>query len=101
MKKIKNLWENNKVLIVLGLILVACLVAILIVSFSYFFGGSKNEYGDRLQDIEKYPITETIKNEYVSALENEKIVKDVKMHTKGKIIYITIDFNADTSLNDA
>ena len=101
MKKIKNLWENNKVLIVLGLILVACLVAILIVSFSYFFGGSNNEYGDRLQDIEKYPITETIKNEYVSALENEKIVKDVKMHTKGKIIYITIDFNADTSLNDA
>ena len=81
MKKIKNLWENNKVLIVLGLILVACLVAILIVSFSYFFGGSKNEY--------------------VSTLENEKIVKDVKMHTKGKIIYITIDFNADTSLNDA
>ena len=101
MKKIKNLWENNKVLIVLGLILVACLVAILIVSFSYFFGGSKNEYGDRLLDIEKYPITETIKNEYVSALEKEKIVKDVKMHTKGKIIYITIDFNADTSLNDA
>ena len=44
LKKIKNLWENNKVLIVLGLILVACLVAILIVSFSYFFGGSKNEW---------------------------------------------------------
>ena len=35
---------------------------------------------------------ERIKNEYVSALENEKIVKDVKMHTKGKIIYITISY---------
>lgn len=101
MKKLKNLWENNKVLIVLGLILLACLVAILIVTFSFFFGGNKDEYGDRLNDIEKYPITETLKNEYVDSLKEDKSVTDVKFHTKGRIIYVTISYVTDTSLDDA
>ena len=41
----KELWQKNKVLIVLGFILLVCLIAILIVTFSFFFGGYKNEYG--------------------------------------------------------
>ena len=97
----KELWKNNKVLIVLGFILLACLIAILIVTFSFFFGGNKNEYGDRLKDIDKYQITETIKNDYVSSLENDKSVSSVKFNTKGRIIYITINYVSDTSLEDA
>ena len=101
MNKLKELWGNNKVLIVLGLILVACVVAIIIVTISYFFGGSSDTYGDRLKDIEKYPITETVKSEYISTLSEDEKVEKVKIDIKGSIIYITIDFAQDTPLLEA
>ncbi len=101
MKKLKESWGKNKVLIVLGAILVACLVAIIIVTFSFFLGGNKDVYGDRLEGIDKYPITETMKNEYIASLKENKSVTEVSMNTKGKIIYIIIDFVQDTSLEEA
>ncbi len=101
MKKLKELWGKNKVLIVLGIILVICLVAIIIVTFSFFLGGNKGVYGDRLKDIDKHPVTETLKSEYVTALEAENSVTSVSMDIKGKIIYIIINFASDTALNDA
>lgn len=101
MKKLKELWGKNKVLIVLGIILVICLVAIIIVTFSFFLGGNKGVYGDRLKDIDKHPVTETLKSEYVTALEAENSVTSVSMDIKGKIIYIIINFVSDTALNDA
>lgn len=101
MKKIKDMWKNNKVLIVLGLILFVCLIAILVVMFSYFLGGNKDEYGDRLKDISKYPVTEEVKNEYVNSLENDKIVDSVKLNIQGRIIYITINYVLDVNIDDA
>lgn len=101
MKKLKELWGNNKVLIVLGIILIMCLIAIIIVTFSFFLGGKKGVYGDRLNDIDKHPVTNNIKSEYVTSLESEKSVTKVSMDTKGKIIYIIINFASDTSLEDA
>ena len=101
MKKLKELWGNNKVLIVLGIILIICLIAITIVTFSFFLGGNKGVYGNRLNGIDKHPVTETLKSEYKSSLESEKSVTKVSMDTKGKIIYIIINFASDTSLEDA
>ena len=101
MKKLKEAWGKNKILIVLGIILVACLVAIVIVTFSFFLGGNKDIYGDRLEGIDKYPVTESVKNEYIEALKESKNVTDVSLNIKGKIIYIIIDFAQDTSLDEA
>ncbi len=101
MKKLKELWGNNKVLIVLGIILIICLIAIIIVTFSFFLGGNKGVYGDRLNGIDKHPVTNNIKSEYVTNLESEKSVTKVSLDTKGKIIYIIINFASDTSLEDA
>lgn len=101
MKKLKELWGNNKVLIVLGIILIICLIAIITVTFSFFLGGNKGVYGDRLNDIDKHPVTNNIKSEYKASLESEKSVTKVSLDTKGKIIYIIINFASDTSLEDA
>lgn len=101
MNKLKELWGNNKVLIVLGCILVICLIAILIVTFSFFLGGSKSVYGDRLKKQENVKVTDNIKNEYIANLTNDKDVESVSMDVKGAIIYITINFAGDISLNDA
>ena len=101
MKKLKELWGNNKVLIVLGIILIICLIAIITVTFSFFLGGNKGVYGDRLNGIDKHPVTNNIKSEYKTSLESEKSVTKVSIDTKGKIIYIIINFESDTSLEDA
>ncbi len=101
MKKLKELWGNNKVLIVLGIILIICLIAIITVTFSFFLGGNKGVYGDRLDGIDKHPVTNNIKSEYKTSLESEKSVTKVSIDTKGKIIYIIINFASDTSLEDA
>ena len=52
--KLKEIWGKYKILIVLGLILIICLIAIIVVTVSYFFGGSESVYGDRLEGIENY-----------------------------------------------
>lgn len=101
MKKLKESWGKNKVFILLGTILVICLVAIIVVTFSFFLGGSKSVYGDRLDGIDKYPVKETMKSSYITSLEEEKSVSKVSMNVKGKIIYISIEFVSDTSLEEA
>jgi len=101
MNKLKELWGKNKVLIVLGVILVICFIAIISVTISFFLGGSKSVYGNRLKDIDKYQITDTFKKDYVSTLQENEKVDDVKLEIKGRIIYITIKFAGDTPLVDA
>lgn len=101
MKKLKELWGKEKVLIVLGFILIICVVAILIVTISFFFGGKKSLYGNRLDDISKYPITDTFKSDYKSTLKSDDSVNNVDFTVKGRVIYITIDFKEDTPLVDA
>ena len=101
MKKLKESWGKNKVFILLGAILVICLVAIIVVTFSFFLGGSKSVYGDRLDGIDKYPVKETMKSSYITSLEEEKSVSKVSMNVSGKIIYISIEFVSDTSLEEA
>lgn len=102
-KKFKELWGNNKVLIILGLILVACLVAIIIVSISFFFGKGKSIEGDRIKDISKYPVTEVMKNDFIKSLEDNSVVKNASIDIKSnrRTLYITINFNDDTALVDA
>lgn len=102
MSKFKDFWRKNKVLVVLVGILVICFVAICIVVATYFFGGSETVYGDRLKDIDKHPITEELKNEYINSLkEDEKAVQDITFNSKGRVIYIRIKFVDDYALKDA
>ena len=88
-------------LIVLGIILIICFIAILIVTFSFFFGGSESVYGDRLDGIENYPIEDSFIDEYIANLESDEMINSATFDTKGRIIYVTIDFVGDTSLVEA
>lgn len=101
MNKLKEIWGKNKVLIVLGIILIICFIAILIVTFSFFFGGSESVYGDRLDGIENYPIEDSFIDEYIANLESDEMINSATFDTKGRIIYVTMDFVGDTSLVEA
>lgn len=101
MDKLKELWGKNKVLIVLGIVLIICLIAIIIVTISFFFGGSKSVYGNRLDDIDNYPITENFKQDYINNLESDESIEKVEFNNQGRIIYISIDYADDTALMEA
>ena len=101
MSKIKNVWKKNKILIVLLSILLICFIAIVVVCLTFFLGGNKSVYGERLKDIDKYPITENFKKDYSTTVKEEKGVNEVKIDVKGKIIYVTINFAEDTTLDEA
>ena len=53
--------KNNKILIALILIAVIMFSTILIIIFSNLSSGN-DEYGNRLDEIEKYPITDEVIN---------------------------------------
>ena len=101
MNKIKKAWQNNKILIVLLSILIICLIAILVVSLTFFLGENKSVYGDRLNDIKNCPVTKKIKSDYISYLENNDDIVDASISVKGKILYIGIEFKEDYELIEA
>lgn len=98
MKKIKKIWQENSVLIVLGIILIACLVAISVVVVTYFVGDSSSKYGDRLEGIEDYPFDSEMQDEIIAQIKENEIVEDVTMRVSGKIIYVNITFVPATTL---
>lgn len=97
MKKIRE----NKVLLVLAIILLICFALIAFVLFKYFYVGyNLDKYGDRLDGIESHEIHSTLKSEI------EELYKDTKMSLKslkisGKIIYVTFDLSEVIKTDDA
>lgn len=98
LNKIKKMWHENRVLLVLFIIIFVCLCVVLGVLFNYFFGVTKSNYGDRLKGIEEVVITDEIKNNYLESMKNDEFVEDVTIKTRGKIIYINMLFNESASL---
>lgn len=101
MKKLKNLWIENRVLLVLFIIVVVCVFIMIGVCISYFFGSSKSGYGDRLDGISEVQVTDEVKNNFVDAMKNDELINDATIKVQGKIIYITLSFKEDVSLVEA
>ena len=101
MKKIKKIWQENSVIIVLFGILIVCLIAISVVVVTYFVGDSSSKYGDRLEGIEDYPFEESTQEDIIMQIEESEIVDAVTMRVSGKSIYITITFTPGTTLVEA
>ncbi len=96
----KKLWKNNRVVFVLVIILIICFIAICSVALTFFYSKDTNEYGNRLDGIENYPISNEFKSTYKeSFLENEN-VKSIDFTIKGRIIYVEISFDENITLDD-
>ena len=72
MKKFKKFWHENSVLLVLLMILVACLIAISVVVFTYFVGDSSSKYGERLDGIEDHEFKDSDQHEIITKLKEDK-----------------------------
>lgn len=92
MKKIKSMWNNNRVLFVLTTVVIICFIVMAIVGINLFFGVNNSSYGDRLNDISGIDLNEEAQNSIISKLKENDVVDKVSIHTQGKIIYIRITF---------
>ena len=92
MKRIKKFWKENRVLFVLFVIILICLILVLGVFLKYFFGSSKTSYGNRLDGINEVEVTDDIKNNYISKMKEDELIK---------IIYISLYFKNEASLVEA
>ncbi len=101
MSKIKKIWTENKVLFVLGIILIICLIVFATVSITYFYGASKDKYGNRLDITKEVPLDSKLYTDIENELKaNEKVIK-ASAKLKGKIVYINVTFSDETKLEDA
>lgn len=101
MNKIKKVWNENRVLLVLGIILIICLIVVSVVSLTYFYGASDSVYGDRLEGTEKVPLNDKLFEDIENELKLNESVKEVSTHLKGKIVYINITFVEATEMDSA
>ena len=101
MKKIKDFWNRNRVLIVLLLIVIICFCIMGVVVVKYFVGINTSVYGDRLEDIEDLPFKEEDQTSLINLIRENEIVDDVSVNVRGKIIYIRIVFNDKATLDAA
>ncbi len=101
MNKIKKVWTENKVLLVLAIILLVCLAVFGIVSLTYFYGSSNNVYGDRLDVIKNVPLSDKLFEDIKNTLDANESVSDSALRLRGKIIYIDIDFMDGTDIENA
>ena len=92
----RKILQNNKVLwALLGLLLV-CFLVLGFGFYKYFYAGAgNNKYGDRLDGIEKYPLSKTLDSDVKSE------VPKTKVDVKGKVIYINIDFGKSIKVSEA
>lgn len=102
MGKIKKVLKHNKVMLVLGIILVLCFIALLYILVKYFYTGiNGNAYGDRLENVENYKLDKDIENQVKKIYKDNDSVGEVGLIIQGKIIYISIDFIKAIKLDDA
>ena len=101
MKKLKKIWNENRVLMVLAIILLVCFIIIISVSLTYFYGSSESEYGNRLEGIDKVKITEKDINKITKTLEKEESVENSILNNKGRMLYLTIEYSTGTTLENA
>ncbi len=99
--KSKNRQDNTMLFILIG-ILVVCFIVIGILFYKYFYGGvSSTKYGNRLDGISEYKLSDSLEDDVKSLYEKESSVNKVSVTLEGKIIYITLDFKESIKTDKA
>ena len=97
MNKIKKVWMENKILLVLAIILLICLG----VSVTYFYGSNSDKYGSRLDASKELPLKNELFDDIKTELEKSESVSKVDTNLKGNIVYVNITFNEGTDVEAA
>lgn len=102
MKKIKKFYKEHRVFTILMAVVIVCVILIVTVLIQCFYVGNGNDkYGNRLEGIENYQISESRQNDFEHNQANNDKVKSVDLIITGKIIYITFQFQENVDLVEA
>ncbi len=101
MNKLKKFLRENKVLLVLAIILILWLVAFVVIVIIFFYGSSKDVYGNRLDNIKDLPITEELKNDITDTLKSEALINKVVINIKGANIFINVNCDDGLKIDNA
>lgn len=99
MKKLKNLWMNNRILLILAVILFVCFIAIIVVTTTFFVGNKNTADGGRCDNL-KVKITDKEQNDYIAKVEENANVEKVRFRVRCKTLYISVKFKTDVKLED-
>ncbi len=97
MNKLKKVWNENKVLFVLGFILLICIIVIGVIAIKSFYSSCDNAYCNRKVEELRNTLPDEIKNK----LEENKSIVKTSVLVKNAIVYISATFNNDTKIEDA
>lgn len=95
MGKIKRVWNENRVLLVLGIVLLACIGIMVGVAIVYGYGSHETDIDDKAN------INEKVLVEAKEKLEKNESVKSASAKLNTKIVYLNIEFNEGTKVDDA
>lgn len=92
--------KNNKIPVTLILIAVIMFSTILIIIFSNLSSGN-DEYGNRLDEIEKYPITDEVINNIKNEISSLEKVESINYNLEGRLINFVIKVEDDLIVSEA
>lgn len=99
-KRRKN--QDIKVIIALLVILLVCALVIGFGFWKFFYSGAgSSKYGDRLEEIEKYPLDDNLETKIKSVYTGNDNVGKVDVTVEGRVIYINIDFVKSIKVSSA
>ena len=99
-EKIKDLVSRHRILSMICL-LALVIIIILMYIFSSIFTSNGNNYGDRLRGIKDVEIAKSKLSSVSDKIKENSEVTKASVRVQGKIVYLDIEFNADTSLDKA
>lgn len=102
MKKIGKFYKEHRVFTILMAIVIVCAIIIVTVLIQCFYvGNGKDKYGSRLEGIENYKIEDSRIDEFETKVSSDAKVKSTDVIITGKIIYITMEVDTTTKIEEA
>lgn len=102
MKKLKQIYQEHRIFTILMAVVLVCMILIITVLFQCFYvGNGTDKYGNRLEGIENYPITESRQKDFENNTANNEKIESTDIMVTGKIIYITMQISPNVTLIEA
>lgn len=102
MNKIKKFYKEHRIFTILMAIVLVCIVLMATILIQCFYvGNGTDKYGNRLEGIENYEISESRQKDFENNIANNEKVKSADIIITGKIVYITMQITEDVALEEA
>lgn len=97
----KKIWKENRILLMLFIVLILCFIAIVVVALTFFYSKNTSKYGHRLDNMELYPITDAVKDSFKAELQKNEHVQNIEYNLVGRVFYLRVNFAKDIKLESA